>query len=264
MTQGSLILAAHGAGEGSMANQRIRELAATLNASGRWRDVIAAFNRGTPSFADALERMQPGRVVVVPVMTSDGYFREVVLPQALEASSHLERYDIRVTPSIGTRRELIGIVEMLAMSAVQQFGVNAAEATLLVVGHGTRRHARSGDTVRNACRVLRRRSLFHRIEAAFLDEPPLVEEYVANAEDATLIAVPFLIGGGQHAQIDVPLRLGIDVSSLVAMPICAEVRGRQVVCTQPVGSHPAIREIVEMLATQDSLSTHASMKGGKT
>ncbi len=263
MTGASLILAAHGAGDDSPANLHVRDLAAALHASGKWYEVVAAFNRGTPGFAEALAGLPPGRVVVVPVMTSDGFFRERVLPAALQECDRPERWDIRVTPSLGSRRELVDIVEMLATTAAARFQVSAADATLLIIGHGTRRHAHSGDTVRSACRALRRRAIFARVEAAFLDEPPLVEEYMANAETSLLIAVPFLIGGGQHAQMDVPQRLGMDALSHTSEPACAEVRGRRIIRAQSVGSHPGVREIVEALATEASLLTHASTERGQ-
>ena len=79
----SLVLAAHGSNAQPLVNARIRELAETLESNGRFTRVLAAFHQGAPHFSKVLDQLPAGRTVVVPLMTSAGYYCDKVLPREL-------------------------------------------------------------------------------------------------------------------------------------------------------------------------------------
>ena len=80
----SLILAAHGSVTTPCANQPLHDLADRVQASGIFSTVTPAFLYGDPEISNVLDRLPPGGdVVVVPVMTSEGYYSQRVFPRKL-------------------------------------------------------------------------------------------------------------------------------------------------------------------------------------
>ncbi len=248
MTQTALILAAHGAGETSDANALVRGLADSLHARGRFAEVAAAFNLGAPRFAEALEEVRAERVVVVPVMTSEGYFSESVLPRELARSAGGAARQVRITPPVGTHRRIADILADLAGRMMQEFELDAADTTLIVVGHGTERHRRSREATERLCETLRARGLCAAVQPAFLDEAPRVEAAPTRAVTTNLIVIPFLIGGGYHATHDIPERLGLTPADDGSLPVAGRAADRFMVCTEALGRQAALVEIIEQMA----------------
>ncbi len=69
----SVILAAHGAGDGSAANRALLELADALREARPGVRFGCAFWKGTPSFEEAARSSRGEDPVVVPIMASGGY-----------------------------------------------------------------------------------------------------------------------------------------------------------------------------------------------
>lgn len=203
MKASSILLAAHGAGEGSDVNERLGSLAASMSARYYGSSVLAVFNLGTPTFAEAAS----GRAsLVVPVMTSDAYFVRGRLVPAMRGSV--------VTPPIGVDPALRADVVRRAMQAVGS-AVGGGRGVCVVVGHGTRRAANSGATtaaLRDALDAEFKRSApGWRAADAYLDQEPLLEDVASSVTD-DIVAVPWLIGGGGHDLDDVGERIGLGSS----------------------------------------------------
>lgn len=227
----ALLLAAHGAGDGSAANQRLRELARSLVSCPPFARVTVAFKLGRPGFGEALEALS-GRVVVVPVMTSDGYFARTVLAGAV--TQRLRRGDIdpTLTPALGTHPGIEPLAATRVAELVDRRGLDPQATTLLVVGHGTGRSRASAESTRRLAAGLAERRIVSRIEAAFLDDEPPIERVAAATATRHLVALPFLIGGGGHALEDLPRRLE------------AARQGGAAVIAPPLGSDPAIAGLI--------------------
>lgn len=248
MTRTALILAAHGSGDGSRANRLVLELAEQLGDSDHFHEVMAAFNLGKPGFAEVLNDIRSDRVVFVPVMTSDGYFRDTVLPRELTKNHRSSEVEIHVTPSVGTHDGVVEILARRAEDAMNRFDLNPAHTAVIVVGHGTERHRRSRLATTIWRDVLRRKSIFDRVEAAFLDEAPRIEELPGMLTQRNLVAIPFLIGGGHHVLRDIPERLGLRPTTDAVLPLVGRVDDRFVVCTDGIGTDPGLIEIIRDLA----------------
>ncbi len=252
MTKTALILAAHGAGEESEANALVRDLAEALRARGRFAEVAAAFNLGSPKFAEALDHVRAERVVVVPIMTSEGYFSETVLPRELARSAgYIERH-VRITQPIGTHPRIADILAELAMRTIRWFGLDAGETTLIVVGHGTERHRWSREATERLCETLRAKGLCAAVHPAFLDESPRVEDAPKRTATKHMIVVPFLIGGGYHATHDIPQRLGLTPAADGQLPVCGSMGDRFIVCTEALGRQPELTDIIEQSALAEA------------
>ncbi|MCG8406334.1 MAG: hydroxymethylbilane synthase [Phycisphaerales bacterium] len=244
----ALILAAHGSGDGSAANQLVRSLAQQLDSDELFHEVKAAFNLGAPKFADALNDIRSDRVVIVPVMTSDGYFRDVILPRELARSRRFADVELHLTAPVGTHAGVADILARRAEDALGMFELDRHDTAVIIVGHGTERHGRSRAATISWRDVLEDKSIFARVEAAFLDESPRVEDLTDLAEK-NLVVIPFLIGGGHHATRDIPVRMGLEPSADGALPLAGSVDGRFVVCTDALGGDSALVGVIRDLAT---------------
>jgi sirohydrochlorin ferrochelatase len=207
MRQPSVVLAAHGAGDQSPANRLVESLAAKLRTALPQTHITPAFNFGTPSFADAVAAAPEGPVVVVPVMTGRGWFVDTKLPAELNRGAGSR--PLTLTPPVGCVR---AVVEHALDRATHAYHAHTTRAgtppTLLVVAHGTKKSSASRSSGRRLVQLLQSRlGPNARITAAFLEEPPLLET-LAPTLPGHLILLPWFLGGGNHADRDIPERLG--------------------------------------------------------
>ncbi len=248
MTRSGLVLAAHGSTSEAGVNARIEALVADLARRGGFDEVRAAFHRGVPSFATVLDTMTADVVTVVPVMASDGYYAEHVLPRELAENGRFESVRCTITTSVGTHPNMAAIVEARVSRLLDTFRFDRHETTLALIGHGTERHRQSrGAVERVACR-LRSGDVCGEVILGLLDEEPSVDTVPARATRECVIVLPFLIGAGAHAMKDVPRRLGIRSADGARPLFTATVANRTVVCDVPIGSNPGIVDIIVDLA----------------
>jgi sirohydrochlorin cobaltochelatase len=200
----ALVVAAHGAARSG--NEPIERLVRRLARRRVAAEVAAAFHRGRPGFGSVLDRLRAGRVVVVPLFTSDGYYVRTVLPRELRRNARYGQVALATTPPIGCHPRVAALVSRRLR---HRFGELLARpsAELVVVGHGTERSATSGRATLALAAQLRARGVARRVTAAFLDQEPLVDAIGAASRAGPLVVFPFLIGGGAHAAIDLPGRL---------------------------------------------------------
>lgn len=251
-----IILAAHGAGDNSPVNARVRRWARELEASHIGVRALAAFHLGTPSYEEALSATDRADTVVIPCLTSDGYHAE-----RLRSLVGRSGRAIRVSVPIGTGGPDAFSIAPRVEEALRANGVDRAATLALIVGHGTTRNPHSERATYELAGAI------HHLTgvastAAFLDEDPLVESAVAEAGDwRTIVVVPFLLGGGYHAMHDLPKRVQsgrvartnvreLDVILLDA-PGDAEFLGQ---LERTIARHRSDRIIVRAAARESALS----------
>lgn len=253
-----LILAAHGSDADPVTNESVRTLARRLCDELPFDRVVAAFHQGEPTIACALADAAGDEVVVVPFMTSAGYFSTTVLSdhvaRAQDASS------IRMTEPVGVHPDMADLVDARMQELASRFGLDLMRAALLLVGHGTRRNAASRDATVRLASAIEDRRVCAEVHVSFLeDDPP-----VAGALDRTgcdaVIAIPFTMTGGLHTLRDIPLALGLVPSDMHSLPIQRTVGSRTIVYDQPVGFDPRIVQIVAGLVAPER-HTRASASG---
>ena len=86
----SLILAAHGSEALPLSNQPLHDLAASLKAMGLFDHITPAFVMGQPLMTEVLESLPAGEAIVIPVMTSDGYYLKK-LPEKFKQNANYDQ-----------------------------------------------------------------------------------------------------------------------------------------------------------------------------
>lgn len=261
MRHGTLILAAHGAHDGSAANDRVRALAEAIAQRELFAAVKVAFNLGTPGFADVFEQVSTDVATVVPVMTSDGYFRRRVLPKALQAAGGHLPPELRLTPPVGTHPRVAALLAQLVRETAAARNVDLTSTAIAVIGHGTRKDARSGaatDTLRD---TLQNEFETSAVVSAFLDQDPEVSAVPALTDRATIVITPFFIGGGSHALEDIPEALGVAPEAVRDRPAEATVADRRLVFTPALGDMDALVDLIVDRAQADEYEQLAPTSG---
>jgi hydroxymethylbilane synthase len=199
-----VILAAHGAGDGSLANRRVLDLANAVRRARPELEVIPAFQLGSPQFRESIDLLTSAHATVVPLMTSEGYFFRERLPAELHRSIRHAEVRITITPPIGAMQRLR---EGMISRVEELVNTMTTDVCVIVVGHGTRRSATSGNATRDM--AFRMAEVLPKVQvlAAFLDEPPLLEEIIGAVTAGTIVIAPFLVGGGNHAGDDIANRI---------------------------------------------------------
>lgn len=233
-----MILCAHGAAAGCDAAERH---AARLRETGGLGEVVACCLRGTPDLAAALSGVRGPSVAIVPMLMADGYTSRTVLPQAV-ADAAPEGLTVRITRPLGVSPGVGDIIARRALRACRDRNWRPARTGLLIVGHGTPRDARSGETTEAAADRLRATGAFADVRAGFLEQAPRVGDMLSAMQSfPCLVVAGYFADAGGHAARDLPGLLGSSRPDAVYLG--------------PVGTDPGIPDvIVELLRGDEAAS----------
>jgi len=261
MTRTALVLAAHGANADEGVNRQVEGFAAKLRAMNLCDKVVCGFHQGTPTFSEVLDRLDADDVVVVPVMTSDGYYSDTVLPRELRNNRRFAEVTIRQTPPLGTHPRLIDVAVRRIHRALHDFDLDAAATAVAVVGHGTPKHPRSRDATLSLAAALENASVCAEVVSAFLDDEPCVEDTAARVTSPNVVVLPFLIAGGPHATDDIPRRIGLRIPASATPPFVDRRDRGTWICEAAIGTDPAIVDIIVDLVRPYLAPSQRNMKG---
>ncbi len=262
----SLVLAAHGSLATEAANLPFYELAGQLQQSGVFSAVCPALLNGVPQISDVFEVLPPGDVIVIPLMTSEGYYSQSVFPEQLRANENLDRYRVMVTPAVGTHPVIAHVVSNRIQTLVNVMRMKQEDTVAVVVGHGTTRHPNSGkSTVRlrdSVERFLKKSDCPIDVRIAFIDQSPHMQEVADSLSCKNVIVIPFLISCGPHATDDVPVAFGLPGGTDDGYPRVTTVDGGIRICDLPVGLYPEIADICLEIAADRMAGLQTIVTGG--
>ncbi len=244
----ALVLAAHGSRVEPAVNAAVGRLAARLLTWGPFGEVTPAFHHGSPTFSNALDRLYADDVTVVPLMTSDGYFNDVVLPRELAKNATYRRKRVRQTRPVGCHPGVVGLAVAQVRHRLRRCRRNPAATSLVIVGHGTPRHPKSGESTRELAAELARRHVCKEVLAAYLDDTPNVRLAVDWATQSTVMVLPFMMGNGPHVTRDIAGVLGLHRDSVLDGVTGGRDRHRVILCEEAIGTDSRIVNIVADLA----------------
>ncbi|MEO6057333.1 MAG: CbiX/SirB N-terminal domain-containing protein, partial [Gemmatimonadales bacterium] len=245
MSGRALVVAAHGSRRDPAANALVRRLVESLRGRRLFDEVAAAFHQGEPGFDAVLDELEADEVTVVPFLTSAGHYSETVLPEALARNRRFAEVRLRQTPPVGTHAGVAPLVARRVTELLREQREERGSVALVLVGHGTPRHAGSRVATEQLAETLRRRRVAGDVVAAFIDDDPPLDQVVARIRHQTVVVVPFLIGGGAHTLVDIPRLVGLTDG---ADPRRGRAHGRLFLIDEAVGTYPGLEEIVVDLA----------------
>ncbi|MEM7452913.1 MAG: CbiX/SirB N-terminal domain-containing protein [Planctomycetota bacterium] len=248
----SLVLAAHGSLASVSANAPFYEMAEELQQHGIFAKVTPALLNGSPRINEVLSLLPAGDVVVVPLMTSEGYYCKQVLPDQLKSNPEFEQFRVMITPAIGVHPMIPAVVADRVRTLADAHRINNAETTAVIVGHGTTRHPDSGKATVALCDQVRRElgaaASGIQVEAGFIDQQPDIQKVAATLTGRNVIVIPFLISRGPHATEDVPGAFGLPTGDSLTFPVTVKRAGGLCICDGPVGLYPEVTELCLQMA----------------
>jgi sirohydrochlorin cobaltochelatase len=210
----ALLIVGHGSTVNPDSSAPTWSCAAEIRRRKLFHNVQCAFWKEEPSLRDALLLFDPAEipnVAVVPNFISEGYFTQTVIPRELELTGdRTQRQNGQVwhyCPPVGNHA---GMTELLLQRAEEIApGIDPAETTLLIVGHGTGLNDNSAAAAKREVVNLRRLNRFAAVLNAYMEEEPLVSHWATFTSTPNVIVVPFFIADGLHSYEDIPRLLGI-------------------------------------------------------
>jgi sirohydrochlorin ferrochelatase len=250
---GAVVLAAHGSASDDRVNAEVCALADRVAATGRFAEVVASFHRGVPHYSTVLDQLQSSRATVIPFMTSGGYYCDEVLPCELARNRRFAEMTVRVTKPVGAHPKMARIAADRATALALEHGVAFDETSLLVVGHGTKRHSQSRDATIALARTLGQRLGVVESLPCFLEDDPTIEQARRGARGRNILAIVFLLTDGPHARRDVASALSLQPSQNDRPPYVGRCDDRFIVCDAAIGTDPAMSKLVIDLAMMESV-----------
>ena len=195
----ALLLIGHGSARYSEAGNSMIRHADSLRAGRHFGQVEVAVLNGAPSVSEALGRITVPVIRIVPFFLEEGYFTRFAVPVAVGAATR-----VSFCRPIGVHDGMAGIIERLALAGCADLGVGSRSVAVVVIGHGSASApGRSLALYRHTARVAST-TLFARVEAACLEEPPFVAETLASLRTHPVVVIGFFANQGSHVRDDVP------------------------------------------------------------
>lgn len=118
------------------------------------------------------------------------------------------------------------------------------DAAMILVAHGATANDRSGEPAYRHASELRRRRLCSEVLECFVQHEPLVENVLERVTARRAVVVPLFTSEGWFSEHVIPERLGLRAPGVDSYERVAKVGSRIVHYARPVGSHPAMTEVL--------------------
>lgn len=248
----ALVLAGHGSHISPHTAGIVWEQVDGLRAMRVADEITAGFWKEQPSFSRVLNTLQADDVTIVPLFTAQGFFTRSVIPSEMGLEGAITQRGgktIRYAHTIGEHPYLGQIVQQRIRAALAETGFDPAQTAVAVVGHGTKRASDSRTATQAQAQAIEALEWVSEVAAVFLDDTPSIPDVFTLTTAPNLIVVPYFLALGSHTTIDVPGALGLPEGVNRA-----ELRGRQVVYTNPVGVDADLSTLILQLAREAGAS----------
>jgi sirohydrochlorin ferrochelatase len=200
----ALLLIAHGATRFADAGRLLHAHADTLRAQRRFAAVEVGLLNGTPSAGEILATMAPHVVHIVPFFMEQGWFVREAIPRALrERHGH----DLHYHNPVGVHPDMANLAALRAQRAC---GTDAAQYSILLVGHGSARAPGRPMALHRHAEALSATGKFAQVRAAFLAELPLVADALRDWRGLPVAVLGWFAGEGSHVREDLPAALAAE------------------------------------------------------
>ena len=252
----ALLIVGHGSTVNPESSVPTLRLGAEIRRREIFSEVACCFWKEEPSLRDALlffadETIRD--VYVVPNFISEGYFTRTVIPRELELTASETRRESgqvwRYCKPAGSHERMSELLLQRAREVA--LGVPEKETTLLVVGHGTSLNDNSAAAAKHQAEIIRALDRYAAVLNVYMEEPPLVSDWLKLTRTRNVVVVPFFVSDGLHSDEDIPALLGISPESRDGRPGNPhKIQGRSLFYSTAIGTDPKFAEvIIEQAAT---------------
>ena len=210
----ALVIVGHGSTINPDSSAPTQAHADRIRNQGIFREVLCAFWKEEPSLREILRMVESLTIYIVPNFISEGYFTEKVIPRELELTGRVTsrgQQTIYYCDPVGNDPRMTDLLVRKAAEVAP--AVDPAQASLLIVGHGTGLNENSAVAAKRQVARIRERDVYREVLAAYMEEEPLVSNWQKLASQPRVIVVPFFISDGLHSYEDIPVLLGIASAS---------------------------------------------------
>jgi len=246
----ALLIVGHGSTVNSSSSPPTLTHAAKIRGLGIFAEVACCFWKEEPSLRDAVFFFRDPairEVYVVPNFISEGYFTRTVIPRELELTG---RKTQRSNGQIWNYCEPVGNHESMTRHLLERAreiapGIAEKETTLLIVGHGTSLNDNSAVAAKEQAKKIRDLGRYAAVLNVYMEEPPLVSDWVNLTKTQNVVVVPFFISDGLHSYEDIPGLLGIDGKSEAPH----QLHGRSLFYSTAIGTDSRFADVIVEQAT---------------
>jgi len=208
----ALLIVGHGSTENPDSSTPYFDHADEIRSRGLFGEVHCCFWKEEPSLREARFLIDSDEIYVVPDFISEGYFTQEVIPRELglsEATTTIHGKTWHYTKPVGVHRSMTDIISQRARDIAP--GVDPAETTLFIVGHGTGLNQNSTKAVRDQAEHIKASDAgYADVLDTYMEEQPFIADWAKLAKTPNVVVVPFFIADGLHSYQDIPVLLGIE------------------------------------------------------
>jgi sirohydrochlorin cobaltochelatase len=242
----ALLIVGHGSTVNPSSSTPTLRHAASIRQRKLFADVSCCFWKEEPSLRDALFFFRDPairEVYVVPNFISEGYFTRTVIPRELDLTGRETR---RPNGQLWKYCEPVGNHQSMTEHLLERAreiapGVAESEATLLIVAHGTSLNDNSAAAAKLQAEKIRMRDRYAAVLNVYMEEPPLVSDWVNLTNTRNVVVVPFFISDGLHSYEDIPALLGLKAQSEGG---CHELHGRSLFYSTAIGTDSRFADVI--------------------
>src|SRR3954447_19035776 len=243
----ALLIVGHGSTVNPSSSAPTLMHAATIRSRGIFVEVACCFWKEEPSLRDALFFFRDPairEVYVVPNFISEGYFTRTVIPRELELSGP---ETVRPNGQVWKYCEPVGSHDTMTEHLLERAreiapAVPEKETTLLIVAHGTSLNDNSAVAAKEQAEKIRQRDRNARVLNVYMEEPPLVSDWLNLTTTPNVVAVPFFVSDGLHSYEDIPALLGIPSGS--DNEGAHQVAGRSLFYSTAIGTDSRFADVI--------------------
>ena len=249
----ALVIIGHGSTLNPDSSQPTHDHADTIRRRGVFAEVVCAFWKEEPSLREVLRMVDSPEVYVVPNFISEGYFTQEVIPRELQLTgrtTEFPRHAVHYCEPAGLHPSMTKLLLKRADEVAP--GVPREQCSLIIVGHGTGLNENSTKAIKDQVALIRSMDCgFAEVLDAYMEESPLIADWVSLTTAPNVIVVPFFIADGLHSWQDIPVLLGIEKEPTAAASQMEVFRrnpyslaGRNLYYSSAIGTEPLLAEVI--------------------
>ena len=209
----ALLIVGHGSTENPDSSTPYFDHAAEVRKRELFAEVHCCFWKEEPSMREAAYMIDAPEVYVVPDFISEGYFTQEVIPRELgldgPTTPNLHGKTWHYCLPVGVHSSMTNLI--LRRAAEVAPGIDPAETTLIITGHGTGLNQNSTKAIKDQARLIAESGAgYAAVLDAYMEEQPFIADWHKASATKNVVVVPFFISDGLHSYQDIPVMLGIE------------------------------------------------------